>query len=140
MKTTKSLTMPYESAIKYGFILIIVIIGVIIFSKIINAISKSADQRAAKKEVINSDLSYDKIRYTSFAKSLYQAMNGWGTDQDTVERIIKLLLTKSDYYYLESIYEDKDGTLTERLIYELEDNKKAQQSVYAHLASIGVYL
>jgi len=146
--TPTAIKMPYESAIKYAFILIIVIIAVVFLSKIIKAIAGSGELDTAKKQIDNNQLTYNLADYERFANQLEQAFKGWGTTEDTVVRIIKKMRNSSDYYKLVQVFGTRkigqiawtktEGTLTTHLEYELDDNPKEKQLVYSWLNSIGI--
>jgi len=138
---------PYEDAIKYGFILILVIIGVIVLSKIAKAFGGNSEVSAAKGEINNKQLSYSDAEYESFAAQLEQAFKGVGTTQETVVAVIKRLKNSSDWYALFTAFGirkiphllgSNSGTLTTHLEYELEDNPEEYQLIKTHLNSLGV--
>lgn len=91
---------------------------------------KNDETGAAGKEIDKSELSYSLADFESFANQLYQAMNGSGTDENTIYTVLGNLKNKSDYYQLVKSFDVRQnegtfssnfsGTLSEWLTFELD--------------------
>lgn len=147
MKNQTQIKGPYEDAIKYGFILILVIIGVIILNKIAKALSSNSEIKQGNKEINKYELSWSNADFERFANQLEDAFNGWGTKDEIVVRVIKKLNNSSDWYALSNafgvreidraVFGKIEGNLTELLQHDLEDNDEYDE-IYDHLNQIGV--
>ncbi|MBN2664798.1 MAG: hypothetical protein JXR68_14205 [Bacteroidales bacterium] len=144
---TAKTTMPYEGAIKYGFILVLVIIGLIFLSKVGKMFGSNGAVNDAQKEIDTKKLNYSQSEYNSFASQLEEAFRGIGTTEAVVLSVIKKMKNASDWYALFTAFGEKKikhgfgsltGTLTTHLEYELSDNKSTYELVKAHINSIGV--
>lgn len=79
---------------------------------------------SAKKDINKNNLSYSQSQYDSFADTLYQAMSGFGTDEDAIIRIFNQMKTKDDVLNLIVSFGSRKsfrfrGTLSEWLADEL---------------------
>jgi hypothetical protein len=95
--------------------------------------------------VNNSNLTFSLAEYNLFANQLFNAMEGAGTDEDTIIRIIKQLQTLDDWKQLVKAYGTREltsfwittntGTLQSALQSEL--SAKYIQQINSHLATFG---
>lgn len=78
---------------------------------------------------------YSDADYDLMAESLFEAMDGAGTDEDSIFTILSSLRTKADWYALvdafgtretSSMWSNFEGTLTKWLSDELSDSEKAR--------------
>ncbi len=88
---------------------------------------------------------YTNADYKLMAESLFEAMEGAGTDENSIFTIISSLRTKADWYALadafgtrktSSMWSSFEGTLTKWLADELDDDEK--QRVNNTLSKFGV--
>jgi hypothetical protein len=116
---------------KYGLILAGIIVGVIILSVVVWKIKtrfrawKSAQENKAEQQALQAqgiELSYNPNEYVGFANKLYNAMDGWGTDEDAILEVYEKLRNDLDFLELEAAFGSKDGyTLQEWLRGDLSD-------------------
>jgi hypothetical protein len=110
---------------KYGLILAGIIVGVIILSVVVWKIKtrfrawKSAQENKAEQQALAAQgvtLSFPPNEYVGFANKLYNAMDGWGTDEDAILEVYEKLRNDLDFLELEAAFGSKDGyTLQEWL-------------------------
>lgn len=96
--------------------------------------------------VVNeANLTLPKTNYTLYANQLYTAMNGVGTDEKTIYRVLGQLQSADDWYQLVKAFGTKkasswlssfEGTLYDWLSDEL--NAKEMKKVNGILANIGI--
>lgn len=96
--------------------------------------------------VVNeANLTLPKTNYTLYANQLYTAMNGVGTDEETIYRVLAQLQSADDWYQLVKAFGSKkasswfssfEGTLYDWLSDEL--NAKEMKKVNGILANIGI--
>lgn len=96
--------------------------------------------------VVNeANLTLPKTNYTLYANQLYTAMNGVGTDEETIYRVLGQLQSADDWYQLVKAFGTKkasswlssfEGTLYDWLSDEL--NAKEMKKVNGILANIGI--
>ena len=129
---------------------IIIIMGA---KKIVDLVKKKEGKeyvKGADKEVNKNDLTYNKVDYEGMASTLQQAMQGCGTDYYAIERIIKKLKTKSDWYMLVKTFGAKNvdggmfcpnnsGSLIDWLMQELSVGSE-QEAISGLLGKLGVTL
>lgn len=101
-----------------------------------------------KKEIVVSDLTFNKTEYTDMTQQLFAAMDGAGTDYKAIFAIAKKMKTKSDWLQLVEQYgtrtlssglffmKDFTGGLPESLTSELNDSERKELNNI--LATIGV--
>ena len=93
--------------------------------------------------------SYQKSQYASYANSLWEAMDGYGTDSDLIMRIIANMKNDADFLALSSAYgirtvssgagnpePDLKGTLSAALASELSNSKI--KDINASMAKKGI--
>lgn len=97
--------------------------------------SKSDSEKTVNdlaKEVNRNRLTYTEGQYKAWAGMLYQAMNGAGTNTDTVNRVIGYMKNPDDWKFLQvsfgvrkstQYFTDYSGTLTEWLEDELSSSE-----------------
>lgn len=96
-------------------------------------------------EVNEANLTLPKTNYTLYANQLYTAMNGAGTDEKTIYRVLGQLQSADDWYQLVKAFGTKkasswlsgfEGTLYDWLSDEL--SAKEMKRVNEILANIGI--
>jgi len=105
------------------------VLAFIVFKKFF----KNDETGAAGKEIDKSELSGSLADFEGWANQLYQAMNGSGTNEQTIYAVLGNLKTKSDYYQLVKSFDVRQnegtfsnnfsGTLSEWLTFELDTNE-----------------
>lgn len=70
------------------------------FLAIGSKISESDVVKAAKNTLDSSNLTYDKLSYESWADSLFQAMVGSGTSENTILNVFEKMKNDDDIKYL----------------------------------------
>ena len=90
---------------------VLVTTGVIIYIKVSRAAQKAKAKNAQKdlkndlKTAISSQpASYSDGQYQEFANSLWQAMDGWGTDNDKIMSVMDKMKNDTDILKLIDIY------------------------------------
>jgi hypothetical protein len=81
----------------------IAIAGVFVWKKIKKSVNLSKErqtQRAADKNVVKSQLTYDEFWYKQASDRLLSAMSGLGTKESTIYSVVGDLKNKSDWYKL----------------------------------------
>ena len=98
---------------KLAITVLIVIVVVFVACRLGMLVSdKLSSYRQSRKLDISIDkknLSYDDNQYDAFAKTLYKAMDGMGTDEDAVSDVFSQMNTRSDVLKLISAFGVKDG-------------------------------
>lgn len=110
---------------------------------------KSNEEKEAKKEVVEENLSWKPAEFESFADRLYKAMYGGlaSTAFDDVKIILNYLKNKDDWFNLVSVFgkrkdvdswdfESVNGGLTEWLQYNFKDSQKAEISTILSKISV----
>ena len=77
--------------------------------KIYDKIQSNKNARGLEGSIVSSELTYDAPQYKSFAKTLYEAMKGLGTDEDKVAEVFKQMNSRSDVLMLKKEYGVIDG-------------------------------
>jgi len=86
-------------------------------------------------QVTSNVRTYNDADYKLMAESLFEAMDGLGTDENSIFTILSSLRTKADWYALvdafgtrktSSMWSDFEGTLTKWLSDELSDSEKTR--------------
>jgi len=131
--------------LKWGLILLLIIVGFFIGIKIYKSLKKdTADD--AEDDTDKENLTHPKSWYSQAADSLKAAMDRIGTDEDTIFNILNELKNKDDWNYLVAkfgMYAGFDNfyaedSLVEWLGYELDESETAK--VKAILKKIGVVI
>lgn len=136
--------------VKIGLLVAVAIVVIVIISQIVKLLKKQDSlTRAARRDIDKNKLSYADIEYKIMAENLFEAMNGFGTDEDYIYTTLSKLKSEADWYKLIDVYgvrEHSDsayggfwcfkGNLIESLNNELSSSEKARVS--SILASIGV--
>jgi len=112
-----------------GILILVLVLGFFLFKKLF----KNDETGKSNKEIIKSELSFADADYERFANSLYQAMNGSGTNETTIYEVLGNLKNKSDFYQLVKSFDVRtndgmfskniEGTLAEWFNYELDDTE-----------------
>ena len=96
------------------------------------------DAKTLDKEINPNELSYPLTIYKNMADTLYTAMEGFGTDYDTVKSTLSKLNNESDFFELQKAFGNRActtylwvitpfaGTLIQWLTDELDDDQKAE--------------
>lgn len=119
--------MEKEKIIKWAIIGIVALLIVIIIAKNCNSIIDAVRNRNLNKElnktIDSANLSYTDDQYDVFAQKLYNALNGWGTDEETIQSVFAQMNTRDDVLKLISTFGIKDGeTLSEWLSGDLSQS------------------
>lgn len=119
--------MEKEKIIKWAIIGIVALLIVIIIAKNCNSIIDAVRNRNLNKElnktIDSANLSYTDDQYDVFAQKLYNALKGWGTDEETVQSVFAQMNTRDDVLKLISTFGIKDGeTLSEWLSGDLSQS------------------
>ena len=136
--TTAELLTP-EGKIKLAINAIAIILIALVIYWIANKIMKLFSNTKAYSDDINPrNLTYSESEYETMADAIFQAAHGWGTDEDTIYRVLSYLRTPDDWNKLVVVYgKDSDGFyLPGRLVYELDHSE--QEKVRQILKNIGV--
>ena len=114
--------MVKKELIKYGIILLIIAVltycGFHYGKKIVGRIRERKQIKKLDGTIDKNNLSYPESQYNVFAKSLFTAMNGWGTDFEAIVAVFKKMRTIDDVLMLQFAFsesEDENETLTEWL-------------------------
>lgn len=99
------------------------------------------------KEINTSKLSYTSSQYQTMADSLYRAMDGAGTNWDTVVRVIKQVKNSDDWKQLVKVFGVKkstsmwssfSGNLVEWLEDELDGSEMTEISAILSKATVNL--
>ncbi|MCK9256321.1 MAG: hypothetical protein M0P36_11115 [Bacteroidales bacterium] len=136
--------------VKIGLLVAIVIVVIVIISQIVKLLKKQDSlTRGARRDTDKDKLSYTDTEYKIMAENLFEAMNGIGTDEDSIYTTLSKLKSQADWFKLIDVYGVREhsqssymgfwsftGNLIESLNNELSSSEKARVS--SILASIGV--
>jgi len=133
----------------YFKIAIVVVILAVIFAiyKGIQALINKRDaySREAMQNFSNNNLTYENLEYENMSNRLFDAMDRWNTDEDTIYSTLRRLKTSDDWYKLvhvfgvkksNSMWDSFSGNLSEWLVYVLDGSE--QEDVSSILSSINV--
>jgi len=134
-------TKDINKQVKFAVITLGIIVGLVLLFLlgrwIVKLIVSDSSVREAEREIIKSELSYDKSWYLQSADVLYLSMKGLTTNEPNIYRILGQLKTKSDWQQLISSFGTRDEmNLVQWLIDDLNNSEIAQ--VNNILAPIGV--
>lgn len=110
MQTPKN--MDALKTAKWVGIGLVALIAFVIVGKILYSLLKKDDEnvtraktnRVLKQEIKNNDLSYSDSEYEAMANSLAEAFRGFGTDEETVFRVLNKLQNEADWKKLQYVY------------------------------------
>lgn len=136
--------------VKIGLLVTVAIVVIVIISQIVKLLKKQDSlTRGARRDTDKSQLSYSDTEYKIMAENLFEAMNGYGTDENSIYTTLSKLKSAADWYRLIDVYGVREhsnsayagfwsftGNLIESLNNELSSSEKARVS--SILASIGV--
>lgn len=77
--------------------------------KIYDKIQSNKNARGLEGSITTSELTYDTPQYKSFAKTLYEAMKGPGTDEEKVSGVFAQMNSRSDVLMLKKEFGVIDG-------------------------------
>lgn len=122
--------MKKEDLIKYSIIAIIVIVLVFVAfrygKKIAGSIRERKRNRELDKHINKDNLTYGDSQYDVFAKKLFTAMDGFGSDEDAIYDVFKKMKTIDDVLMLQVAFtdtEDENETLEEWLKGDLSQSE-----------------
>lgn len=136
--------------VKIGLLVTVAIVVIVIISQIVKLLKKQDSlTRGARRDTDKSQLNYTDTEYKIMAENLFEAMNGIGTDENSIYTTLSKLKSAADWYRLIDVYGVREhsnsayggfwrfkGNLIESLNNELSSSEKARVS--SILASIGV--
>ena len=108
-----------------AFIIITIIVVVILKIKGVGQTIRDSETNAKLAKQLDEEITEDKITITqqqlnSYASKLYAAMKGWGTDEESIYDVFRVIQTRSDVLQLIKTFGVKDHmTLNEWLNDEL---------------------
>lgn len=105
--------MDKKRVIRIAIYVVVAIVAIWILwrlgKKIYDKIQSNKNARGLEGSIVTSELTYDAPQYKSFAKTLYEAMKGPGTDEDKVAEVFKQMNSRSDVLMLKKEYGVIDG-------------------------------
>lgn len=105
--------MDKKKIIRIAIYVVVAIVAIWILwrlgKKIYDKIQSNKNARGLEGSIVTSELTYDAPQYKSFAKTLYEAMKGLGTDEDKVAEVFKQMNSRSDVLMLKKEYGVIDG-------------------------------
>lgn len=136
--------------VKIGLLVAVAIVVIVIITQIVKLLKKQDSlTRGARRDTDRGKLNYADTDYRTMAENLFEAMNGAGTDEDSIYTTLSKLKSEADWYRLVDVYGVRElsnsaymgfwsfkGNLIESLNKELSSSEKARVS--SILASIGV--
>lgn len=112
--------------------IVIAIVVIIVAIKLFKKNNSASTVRRVAKDVITENLSFDDAQYSIWADSLYRAMKGAGTTQQTIYDVLSKLKSPDDFYKLVDAFGVKksgtwfntwEGNLIEWLQDELSESE-----------------
>ncbi len=118
--------------------LVIIVIALVVYWLANKVMKLFSNTRSYADDINPQNLTYSESEYNTMADAIFQAADGWGTDEDTIYRVLSYLRTPDDWNKLVVVYgKDADGFyLPGRLVYELDHSE--QEKVRQILKRIGV--
>jgi uncharacterized protein YuzB (UPF0349 family) len=112
--------------IKIIVIIIAIVFGVRYIRKFIKKRKNQATLNELDKDINVSKLTYQLSYYGIWAKDLFNAMDGMGTNEQVIYDVFKKMQTKDDVLQLITAFgvEDEE-TLTQWIVSELGDSERA---------------
>jgi len=107
----KYYSIPPKTRKRARNIIIIILLILIFRGRITGAIRRLIHRDISKIDVNIAKLSYLRGEYYSMCSTLEAAMNGWGTNEDSIYEVIMRLNTQDDWNYLQKCFgiRKKDG-------------------------------
>lgn len=126
-----------KKVVNWVFIILIIVIVIVIIMRIIKkAKEKLQDQQlvnSTDSAIISNALTYTQADYKAMADKLFSAMDGAGTNENSIIEVLGKLRTKSDWYALVKAFGVKkssswlsgyQGNLVQWLNDELDDEER----------------
>ena len=98
-------------------------------SGLISQIRERVKNKELDKRIDKSNLSYGESQYKVYAQKLFDAMNGWQTDEDAIYEVFKKMNNIDDILQLQIAFsdvEDEDETLSQWLHDDLSSSEMKQ--------------
>lgn len=98
-------------------------------SGLISQIRERVKNKELDKRIDKSNLSYGESQYKVYAQKLFDAMNGWQTDEDAIYEVFKKMNNIDDILQLQIAFsdvEDENETLSEWLHDDLSSSEMKQ--------------
>lgn len=117
---------------EYLPLLLLVVVAVVILrygEKIYSHIRERIKNNDLNKRIDKSNLSYGESQYKVYAQKLFDAMNGWQTDEDAIYEVFKKMNNIDDILQLQIAFsdvEDEDETLSQWLHDDLSSSEMKQ--------------
>ena len=122
--------------VKYGIIILIVVVLILCATrwgkKLVARYREKQTNKDLNGRINKKNLSYGESQYTVFAKALFTAMDGLGTDTDSIMDVFKKMNNIDDVLMLQVAFsevEDENETLTEWLHGDLSSGEIKQLTV-----------
>lgn len=106
---------PRRALVIGGFIVAAIILIVLFWGKIkglfASFVSKQADREALNQVISETGVtpSLSNITYQALSQDLYQAMHGWGTNEETIYRVYNQLSNTADIFKLHAAFGVQDN-------------------------------
>jgi len=111
--------------IKIIVIIIAIVFGVRYIRKFIKKRKNQATLNELDKDINVSKLTYQLSYYGIWAKDLFNAMDGMGTNEQVIYDVFKKMQTKDDVLQLITAFGVQDEeTLTQWIVSELDDSER----------------
>ena len=117
---------------EYLPLILLVVVAVVILrygEKIYSRIRERIKNNDLNKRIDKSNLSYGESQYKVYAQKLFDAMNGWQTDEDAIYEVFKKMNNIDDILQLQIAFsdvEDENETLSEWLHDDLSSSEMKQ--------------
>lgn len=117
---------------EYLPLILLVVLAVVILrygEKIYSRIRERIKNNDLNKRIDKSNLSYGESQYKVYARKLFDAMNGWQTDEDAIYEVFKKMNNIDDILQLQIAFsdvEDEDETLSQWLHDDLSSSEMKQ--------------
>lgn len=127
---------PFKAITWAIVLLILIFIILIVYRKIKKSIQAAKDYQlvnASDSAIVSNALTYTQADYKAMADKLYLAMDGVGTNENSIYEVIGKLRTKSDWYALIKAFGVRSssswvnsftGNLVQWLYDELDDEER----------------
>jgi hypothetical protein len=108
-----------------------------LYRKLISFLATDTTTSSASENIVDSELSYTTLEYMSMAEQVYNAVKGWGTNEDAIYTVLNKLNNSSDWYRLVKAYGiRKKSNIIEALYSDLTNSEI--ESVQTILQNINV--
>lgn len=104
-------SIPPERRRRAWSVILIIVLILIFKNKVSAAIRRMIHKDIAKIEVDQTNLTYDRGEYFSMCSTLESAMNGTGTQEESIMDVMMRLKTQDDWNFLQKCFgtRKKDG-------------------------------